>query len=981
MGIDKLNISELKPIVPQQDYAKLDAKLDPKDIKIDLVPIQIDPEQISKDTLKQVLQKYGQDSSRSSRQNIDSLSFDEQNKTLILQYKDNKVKKVIKEDLSYQTITTSKNEETGEDETITSSYTSESRLISEKLSKLNYSLETFFDENQHKIKTIENDNNKCSTTTILFDEAETPLSKEVKQGSTICNYDYKGKDNTERIVQKTTDSGLPIEKTEKYTYLENGDVEIRTYSASMQAASSQSNNDDDDELKSASQNPDLSSEVKTNQAEQANDGTVKYCSSSNFDCATGNVKDPTQLQDSPINNQNNATQKTQSTNNNGENASQNQQSSVENNEDVGNNSSSSNSSSNDSSTTSNSAQYQPQQEVKQVSSQQPNQPNQPNQSNQPNQPNAKQNAQASKPANSTQPNQSTALPTGQSQKQTTNNTNQQQPTTTAVPNNAQQQTTNTAAAPNNAQQLPQAQPVSNQSTNSRNGSNTTTVPKRATGGQTQIANDDVNAVRSNNQSSETSNIIKNKTEVKTSDEEHSDSIVLKNKINDVSQHLNNYIKQYAKELNISENKVKELLGLPSDIDTDAALTKINNESSLTEQKIKNIENAISNLKSALQQNGIKDINKIKIAIDNLIKEQINIEANNRDEKTNSATQQIVDNGFIEVSEPEEIADIPKVSQKSGINATELSTKLQSLKEGQSFVIKGRTNINGEISNKLYKVENKNGKILITEIKVTHQNQVKNDTIPQETIDEFISILPADLKQKMANFRTIEEFKETFEEIQNNVSTKVTQPITKQDLATTKNKNTTIVFRNGTFFRVPLNHKLVTQQNAVDAIVLNVEADKRFLEELDEVISTGKYTDSQGKQIKIRPQNATLATTSIVEEWQNKEDPAVVYFDKKIEPEMEEAIIEISRKYARKVSSETQLSASADKNPAVIQENADKEKRIQEIIAKMGLQNPPQLREFIFSMITTTDFYRKYNRNMDEDSRNTREVSNDEIEGI
>ena len=435
--------------------------------------------------------------------------------------------------------------------------------------------------------------------------------------------------------------------------------------------------------------------------------------------------------------------------------------------------------------------------------------------------------------------------------------------------------------------------------------------------------------------------------------------------------MDKHIKLYSKIYNISEARVKELLGIPSDIETNNFMTFDPNSAS--EQDAAEINNTTSRFETVLKSN-IESFNEIINSVDNP-----DIQDNIGTENNLSNKQKIEDDNIIEISEPKEVKDILKIGIETGTNAQELAVKAQALKEGEYFLIKGRqSSINNVGNNSVYKVEMNNGRIYITEVNVFQR--AKN--VPQETIEEFISILPTDLKQKMSNLTSTDEFRQTFENMQSVIANNTVQKISKIDLSTSRNKKMTIVYRNGTFFRVPVNHKLVSQQEAVEAIALNIEANSKVLDELDEVLTSGKYTNLLGKQNKIKIQNATLTTPENPEDIENKEDPIVIYFENKIEPEVEEAIIEIARKYAKKTNKEKELSLNLDKNPLIMQEYSEREQRIQDIIAKMGLENPPQLREFIVSMISTTDYFKKYKTNNKSDNEdNTSYTLNDEVEDI
>lgn len=280
--VDKANFTETQAgknlnEVVSINFKKINQKIDAADLK--------------KDDITALLEKYGQDSSKKNRKNISSFEFDNNKNTLTINYKDSNLKKIINEDLSYQTIQKNTNKSGAEE--VISFYNADNTLSKENIITDNSSVEILFDKNKKKYQTTEFDKNKNTTTVIKFDESENPEFKSVTCGSTISLFDFKGENNSERILEKTENKGLPIEKRESYTYRDDGYVEIRTYSSSLDAGN---NSPDNTSTKSAELNTD--NNVKNDNSDNASatqNCTVQCCSMDNFDPKTGDVKDKDKL--------------------------------------------------------------------------------------------------------------------------------------------------------------------------------------------------------------------------------------------------------------------------------------------------------------------------------------------------------------------------------------------------------------------------------------------------------------------------------------------------------------------------------------------------------------------------------------------------------------------------------------------------------------------------------------------------------------
>ena len=303
--VDKANFTETQAgknlnEVVSINFKKINQKIDAADLK--------------KDDITALLEKYGQDSSKKNRKNISSFEFDNNKNTLTINYKDSNLKKIINEDLSYQTIQKNTNK-SGEEEVI-SFYNADNTLSKENIITDNSSVEILFDKNKKKYQTTEFDKNKNTTTVIKFDESENPEFKSVTCGTTVSTFDYKGENNSERILERTENKGLPIESKETYTYRDDGYVEIRHFSSSAQSDNVK-NDKSASELKSSSSDTKSFESNATSESVQNNKNeTVVYCSSSNFDSKTGTVKNKDEVTSKPPTESENSTVKSDESNNN-----------------------------------------------------------------------------------------------------------------------------------------------------------------------------------------------------------------------------------------------------------------------------------------------------------------------------------------------------------------------------------------------------------------------------------------------------------------------------------------------------------------------------------------------------------------------------------------------------------------------------------------------------------------------------------------
>ena len=84
----------------------------------------------------------------------------------------------------------------------------------------------------------------------------------------------------------------------------------------------------------------------------------------------------------------------------------------------------------------------------------------------------------------------------------------------------------------------------------------------------------------------------------------------------------------------------------------------------------------------------------------------------------------------------------------------------------------------------------------------------------------------------------------------------------------------------------------------ERISLNVVADKRLLDELDNLLLNGEYINRNGQKVKVKIPKDSYYKTDDLQGWTQRHDPITMYFSDNVSQELVDAIAEISRKYAR-----------------------------------------------------------------------------------
>lgn len=827
---------------------------------------------LKKDDLKSLLTKYGQDTSRKATKDIESFEFDDKNGSLTINYlsKSNKGKRIVNNDLSYQTITTRSNPASGEDEKFHNFYDSDNNLLREKRISTKGSFETYYDKNKGIQKTVEYNKANSSTTTVEFDGLNSPKSKIVSCGTTVTKFDYNGENNSERILEKTENKGLPIERKETYTYRGDGSIEIRCCSASITPEAAK---ESDPNIPNSVTNRPMSSDAGTTTEKNENNNnkatqesnksyeTVVYCSSSNFDSKTGTVKNPEQVTTTPP----------------------------------------------DSSDS---------KEAKNVHDEE---------------------------SHNGQPVKQETPPSS-----VVNKGNDDVPKSEPITAKAKPNTTEavTDSSKSNVSKSDTVKPKESDAVNitGQKGNKQISAPIPESG----------------------DNISKNRTSLPEPNikkmEQSPDVGALASQIKNVKEKISNLIKEYSAKTNLSESKVKELIGFnkhKSEQEIFNSIEQIKDWNAGTK-----ISKLLTNLDSLLSQSS-HNMQAIQAKISELSKIAEQIKNSKKSD----------DSDFAVKGEPKIISDITKFSTDNGLKASELSDAISKLNAGEFLIGDFTKTTPTDSVTATYKVEkSKDGSVTITKVINTTAN------IKAQKIEQFKSnlmpLIPSGFRNQLAKCETLADCKKIIKEFirksKYNLTESVNSNIKSSDL------QYKYVYKDGIYQKVPANRASASEFVPVEELRLNVKADKEFFNELSKMMKNGVYDKKSGKNI--RP-NIVLKTAASDKEWAEQVEPVVLSFDKPIPPEVEAEISKIAHKFARTKRYDSINDKKSD--VATIQNSkSDIEKRnerIFEILSGLGIPNV-QTTAFIASLAASSGCIRKtVNKNSNETAPSDAVSMNDSVD--
>lgn len=130
---------------------------------------------------------------------------------------------------------------------------------------------------------------------------------------------------------------------------------------------------------------------------------------------------------------------------------------------------------------------------------------------------------------------------------------------------------------------------------------------------------------------------------------------------------------------------------------------------------------------------------------------------------------------------------------------------------------------------------------------------------------------------------------------NNFNTPVSQL---QDDVLKSKTNIEFIRENGWNYRFA-EDQFISGNEIIDRMSLNVKGDSALIEELDTLMTNGTYVNSAGQTISIGDSGQFYYKTyDTVSKWGLREDPITIYCRGEASAELEQAIAEISGKYAR-----------------------------------------------------------------------------------
>ena len=300
----------------------------------------------------------------------------------------------------------------------------------------------------------------------------------------------------------------------------------------------------------------------------------------------------------------------------------------------------------------------------------------------------------------------------------------------------------------------------------------------------------------------------------------------------------------------------------------------------------------------------------------------------------------------------------RLANKVDIDLSDFRTKLQNMKDGDSFYI-GRT-VNGPddiripndyVSGTHLKIEKVNGKIVVTDMGSTN-GTILNTTQP----DYAAKFKPREIYDKFgAGKDNGETFYREYDRNYNNLreasytkESSIRGSVYEFDEAlSTANPGIKLTYENGWLWHRPKNG---CKGLGKDRVSLNVVGDKKLIEELDRLITKGEFIDKNGKLVKLKNKEFTKGfykTCLDSDDWLTRHDPITMYFDEKVSPEMLDALAQVTEKYARKPSNGKALMNSLEGKPWIANEAYTPEAQIKKLYERAKKLNP-DLADMIYS---------------------------------
>ncbi len=269
----------------------------------------------------------------------------------------------------------------------------------------------------------------------------------------------------------------------------------------------------------------------------------------------------------------------------------------------------------------------------------------------------------------------------------------------------------------------------------------------------------------------------------------------------------------------------------------------------------------------------------------------------------------------------------RLGNKVDIDLSDLQDKLNAMQDGDFFMIGRNVNgindirINNEfISGEHLKIEKINGEIYVTDMS-------RNGTILNTTSPDYAAKWKPDMAGQYNNARNWnfnDKCDQYYGELRlanySDTESVNTGKITNADIDCdgVEFEFVRTIPGNGWSWRRPKKIR-GKDINVVDRISLNVKADRNCLRELDMLLEKGVYINSKGQKVKVDVPDAYYKTPKSLDRWKTRHDPITMYFEGKVSKELEDAIAEITAKYARKPSNGKALMNSLEGKPWIAHE--------------------------------------------------------------
>lgn len=272
-----------------------------------------------------------------------------------------------------------------------------------------------------------------------------------------------------------------------------------------------------------------------------------------------------------------------------------------------------------------------------------------------------------------------------------------------------------------------------------------------------------------------------------------------------------------------------------------------------------------------------------------------------------------------------------------LNTSELSCKIKLLKEGETLPIVTNSKDDEQVS--VYK---KDGSLYLEN---TSKNPITlfSDSCFKNYEEEYLN---SKFNRENVPFYIL--LSDKYNQIRHaNYDEKVTFPCGRNVVAqvSKQDKPDLMVFcSDGWLFRIPKYKvkKVGKQSSCAQRISLNVVANPALIEELDNFLLTGKYTDSKNNKKRVKKTDLIGINYKVpyrIESWLKRHDPITIYNSDSFSSDVVEAIASISEKYKRVSVNNVPLVGSLTNKPWIALEKDFTEEDFLKIKTKAEMYSP------------------------------------------